>query len=156
MLCWHEVSLNFATRKRRQNSAHWKLFFASFQRPNCLKMDNSNVGHFHAILRRTQNLKRIANVRSRRFGPDTAPSPASWWPRSQAVLSKNMQKLSKLAKLHVACFFQNFKFCNFLAGSFSAVSKRKFSRKYAFDSIFQALQDLHTFAPLQSQNISKN
>ena len=51
---------------------------------------------------------------------------------------------------------QNFcKFCKFLAGSFSAVSKRNFARKYAFDSIFQALQDLHTFAPLQSQNFSK-
>ena len=33
------------------------------------------------------------------------------------------------------------KFCKFLAGSFSAVSKRNFARKYAFDSIFQALQD---------------
>ena len=47
------------------------------------------------------------------------------------------------------------KFCKFLAGSFSAVLKRNFARKYAFDSIFQALQDLHTFAPLQSQNVSK-
>ena len=47
------------------------------------------------------------------------------------------------------------KFCKFLAGSFSAVSKRNFARKYAFDSIFQALQDLHPFAPLQSQNFSK-
>ena len=44
------------------------------------------------------------------------------------------------------------KFCKFLAGSFSAVSKRNFARKYAFDSIFQALQDLHTFATLQSQH----
>ena len=47
------------------------------------------------------------------------------------------------------------KFCKFLAGSFSAVSKRNFARKYAFDSIFQVLQDLHTFAPLQSQNFRK-
>ena len=47
------------------------------------------------------------------------------------------------------------KICKFLAGSFSAVSKRNFARKYAFDSIFQALQDLHPFAPLQSQNFSK-
>ena len=46
-------------------------------------------------------------------------------------------------------------FCNSLAGSFSAVSKRNFATKYAFDSIFQALQDLHTFAPLQSQKFSK-
>ena len=47
------------------------------------------------------------------------------------------------------------KFCKFLAGSFSAVSKRNLARKYAFDSIFQALQDFHTFAPLQSQNFRK-
>ena len=46
-------------------------------------------------------------------------------------------------------------FCKFLAGSFSAASKRNFARKYAFDSIFQALQDLHPFAPLQSQNFRK-
>ena len=51
------------------------------------------------------------------------------------------------------CIFR--KFCKFLAGSFSAVSKRNFARKYAFDSIFQALQDLQPFAPLQSQNFSK-
>ena len=43
-----------------------------------------------------------------------------------------------------------------MAGSFSAVSKRNFERKYAFDSIFQALQDSHTFAPLQSQHFTKN
>ena len=30
-----------------------------------------------------------------------------------------------------------------------------FARKYAFDSIFQDLQYLHTFALLQSQNFSK-
>ena len=47
------------------------------------------------------------------------------------------------------------KFANFLAGSLSAVSKRNFARKYAIDSIFQALQDLHTSAPLQSQNFRK-
>jgi len=57
---------------------------------------------------------------------------------------------AKLANL------QNFaKFCKFLAGSFSAVSKRNFARKYAFESIFQDLQDLHTFAPLQSQIFRK-
>ena len=48
------------------------------------------------------------------------------------------------------------KFYKFLAGSFSAVSKRNFARKYAFDSIFQTLQDLHTFAPLWSQILAKN
>ena len=47
------------------------------------------------------------------------------------------------------------KFCNFLAGSFSPVSKRNFGRKYAFDNIFQNLQDVHTSAPLQTQHFSK-
>ena len=47
------------------------------------------------------------------------------------------------------------KFCKFLAGSFSAVSKRNFARKYVFDSIFQALQDLHTFAPRRTQHFIK-
>ena len=55
-------------------------------------------------------------------------------------------------KMH---FSKNFKFCKFLAGSFSAVSKRNFARKYAFDSIFQALQHLHPSASLQSQNFRK-
>ena len=47
------------------------------------------------------------------------------------------------------------KFCKFSAGSFSAVSKRNFARKCAFDSIFQGLQDLYTSAPPQSQNFNK-
>ena len=51
-----------------------------------------------------------------------------------------LARLAKMAKLA----FQNF--CkilqNFLASSFSALSKRNFARKYAFDSIFQSLQDL--------------
>ena len=47
------------------------------------------------------------------------------------------------------------KFCKFLAGSFSAIIKRNFARKYAFDSISQVLQDLHPFAPLESQNFRK-
>ena len=43
-----------------------------------------------------------------------------------------------------------------LAGSLSAVSKRTFARKYAFENIFHALQDLHTFATMQSQKFGKN
>ena len=57
--------------------------------------------------------------------------------------------LAKLAKLILKNWqhFQEFaKFCNFLAGSVSSVSKPNFARKYAFGSICQALQDLHTFA----------
>ena len=65
--------------------------------------------------------------------------------------AKKAGKICKFCKM-----FAIFKFCKFLAGSFSAVSKRNFARKYAFDSIFQALQDLHTFTPLQSQYFSKN
>ena len=42
------------------------------------------------------------------------------------------------------CIFR--KFCKFLAGSFSAVSKRIFATKYAFDSIFQALISSTRFA----------
>ena len=42
-----------------------------------------------------------------------------------------------------------------LEGSFS-VSKPIFATKYSFFSIFQDLEDLHTFAPLQIQNIRKN
>ena len=69
------------------------------------------------------------------------PPPAALPPVSR------VRKISKIGK--------NIKFCKFLVGSFSAVSKRNFARKYAFDSIFQALQDLHHFAPLQSQNSRK-
>ena len=81
-------------------------------------------------------------------------SPEWQWLRSSASASSSRRHswrwspvergLAKLAN-----------FCKFLAGSFSAVSKRNFARKYAFDSICQALQDLHTFAPLQTQNFSK-
>ena len=38
-------------------------------------------------------------------------------------------------------------------GSFSAVSKPIFASKYAFFSIFRALQDSQTFAPLHIQNL---
>ena len=40
------------------------------------------------------------------------------------------------------------KVCKFLAGSFSAAPKPIFASKYALGKIFQALQNLHTFAPL--------
>ena len=43
-----------------------------------------------------------------------------------------------------------------LQGSFSSVSKPIFATKYAFFSILRDLQDLHTFAPLRTQNLRKN
>ena len=52
----------------------------------------------------------------------------------------------------VRAALKNFNFCNFLAGSFSAVSKPNFARKYAFFSIFQALTRC---APLQLQHSSE-
>ena len=37
-----------------------------------------------------------------------------------------------------------------LVKSFQKSLLEKFARKYAFDSILQVLQDVHTFAPLES------
>ena len=75
--------------------------------------------------------------------------------QSAATLERGVQKLEKVSKIRKKIISKFCKFCKFLAGSFSAVSKRNFARKYVFDSIFQALQDLHPFVPLQSQNFSK-
>ena len=54
-----------------------------------------------------------------------------------------LAKLAKLAKL--AIFWR----------ARSRLYQRNFARKYVFDSIFQALQNLHSFAPLQSQKFRK-
>ena len=77
------------------------------------------------------------------FSMGSGASRAAWGHRRAAGLG--LAKLGKIAK-----------FCKFLAGSLSAVSKRNFARKYAFDSIFQALQDVHTFAPLRSHFSKKS
>ena len=42
-----------------------------------------------------------------------------------------------------------------LEGSFSAVSTPIFASKYSFCSVFRNLQDCHTFAPLEAQNLCK-
>ena len=65
---------------------------------------------------------------------------------------KNWSNLAKIANFAKFC---KIKFCKFFGGLVLGCIKTKFARKYAFDSIFQALQDVHTFAPLQSQNFSK-
>ena len=70
--------------------------------------------------------------------PAEAPAPAA------TPEPAKPSKVAALANAHGA------QFCKFLPGSFSAVSKRNFERKHRFDSSFQGLQDLHTFAPLQS------
>ena len=70
--------------------------------------------------------------------------------------AKNLQNFAKILAKVRPCGATRRRHCEgILAGSFSAVSKWNFVRKYAFDSIFQALQDLHTFAPLQSQIFRK-
>ena len=43
-----------------------------------------------------------------------------------------------------------------LEGSFSSVPKPIFATTYSYFSIFQDLQDLHTFAPLRIQNTRKS
>ena len=80
------------------------------------------------------------------------PGPVACGRRKRMICTRSTSILGiRSAKLaFVKLLFA--KFYNFLAGSFSAASKRNFARKYAFGSIFQALQDLHTFAPLQSQD----
>ena len=45
--------------------------------------------------------------------------------------------------------------CLTLGGSFSSVSTATIARKGAFCSIFWALQDLHSFAPLRPEKFSK-
>ena len=50
------------------------------------------------------------------------------------------------------CIFQNL---TTLDGSFSAVSTPLIARVGAFVRIFQNLEDLHSFAPLQTQNFTK-
>ena len=79
--------------------------------------------------------------------PNLGLAKSSTRPEHALLNPSGTLRLAKLGKLA--------NFCKFLAGSFSAVSKRNFARKYSFDSIFQALQGLHPFAPLQSQNFRK-
>ena len=97
--------------------------------------------------RRACGGRRRPGPRARRPGPRRARRRRPWV--GVAMLDRG-SRLAKLAN------FANFNFCKFLAGSFSAVSKRNFATQYAFDSTFQALQALHPFAPLQSPLQSQN
>ena len=81
-------------------------------------------------------------------------------PRSTTKLDANW--LCLLDAFSKNAFFENAFFENF-ANFWRARSRlyqneilQENNSKYAFDSIFQALQDLHPFAPLQSQNFRKN
>ena len=98
----------------------------------------------------------LASIIHKQHPPRTI---SAWWPASCAIggprpaaeKARSPRPWAKLANLQrkITNFF------NSLAGSFSAVSKRNFARKYALGSIFQDLQDVHTFAPLHTQHFSK-
>ena len=91
-----------------------------------------------------------------RFGGKNFSRETPWGLLSSASSAAPRRSVPFAGFADQSAKLENFaNFCKFLAGSFSAVSKRNFARKYAFDSIFQALQDLHTFAPLRSQNFRK-
>ena len=53
-------------------------------------------------------------------------------PRRAGIYEREAVRAVKLAKIWISIYF-----CKFLAGSFSAVSKRNVARKYACDSIFK-------------------
>ena len=113
-----------------------------------------NEQHFAEILPKTGNYptgppgrrRRSEEPRSQTPQALSAPRQLAWAAAAWQVRGRGLgsAKLANFAK-----------FCKFLAGSFSAVSERNFARKYAFDSTFQALQDVHTFAPLQTQHVSQ-
>ena len=76
-------------------------------------------------------------------------------------MSSPFNKLWKArSRLYRSRFFQESNithfatFCQISEGSFSAVSKPIFASKHAVGSIFEALQDLHIFEPLQTQHFS--
>ena len=81
---------------------------------------------------------------------------------NEYFLAKNRRRYSRKRasqrfRLHLSELLQMLckYFANFWRARSRLLSKRNFARKYAFDSIFQALQDLHTFAQMQSQKFSK-
>ena len=112
-----------------------------------------NEQHFAENLPKFGNYPTVPSIVAPTGGCSSSPG---WLPlnppRNAGALAGMLRNLQR----HPAKLANFANFCNFLAGSFSAVSKRDFARKYAFDSIFQALQDLHTSAPLQSQHFRKN
>ena len=115
-----------------------------FCRTRCGEPDPLGAGSTLPLQRyRERNRVGLASRCEGRAGP-LRPRRTAGLRWARLVRGLGSAKLAKFAN-----------FCKFLAGSFSAVSKRIFARKYAFDSIFQDLQDLHTFAPLQSQNFRK-
>ena len=90
--------------------------------------------------------RRRFEQRAARVGGDEAadglrgPAPRLEVPREPRLL-----KMDVIFEGKNGCHLLG-KFCNFLAGSLSALPKRNCARKCAFDSVFQILEDIHTFA----------
>ena len=72
----------------------------------------------------------------------------------QALLAVEVRQRLGAEKPKILANFS--KFCETKEGSFSAISTPLIARLGAFFRIFQNLQDLHSFAPLQTQNFRKN
>ena len=150
-----------------QNQAHIIEFYrcwSTFFQKDCQHLRARTSCRYRKMLQRELFLLANIGFDTAESGPSEgcyrglAPSnpPTARIPNFQRSGSSCRPHFSKMhfSKMHFSKMHFS-KILQILAGWFSAVSKRIFARKYAFDSIFQALQDLHTFAPLQSQNFNK-
>ena len=115
------------------------VFFSETPRLRSKKMNDSSASRFTSARRRSTWR---CSAEKRRARP---PRPAGTW---RSAWSDRPPGRS-------CAFDPSCKFCKFVAGSVSAVSKPIFGSKYAFGSIFQVLNNLHTFAPLHTQHFSK-
>ena len=115
-----------------------------------------NEQHFAEILPKTGNYPTgpLGAAAPGWRGSAAAPERRRKATMTAAAIQPDAPALEAISIIGEFCK-EKYNFFQILAGSFSAVSKPNFARKYAFDSIFQALQDLHPFAPLQSQNFRK-
>ena len=68
--------------------------------------------------------------------PRFAQPPAALRDLADPIAKLQIGKISRISRISNV-LPSSAKFCNFLVGSFSAVSKRNFAIEYAFDSIFK-------------------
>ena len=117
-----------------------------------------NEQHFAEILPKTGGRRPSRGAagcraaRRDRRGRRRGPGNERVRPAATTYVCK-ISKISNFSFLFFANFFQNFAI--FWRARSRLYQNEILARKYAFDSIFQALQDLHPFAPLQSQKFRK-
>ena len=104
--------------------------------------------HFSALKKRKGHARRLARRRRAR----RRHAPAGRWLRVRKCIFEKC--------IFEKCFFfEHFsKILQIFNGLVLGCIKTKnsnFARKYAFDSIFQALEDVHIFVPLQTQHFSR-